>query len=147
MGSDWRRGSCLTEDMSKFNKAKREVKLAVFVSAHEGGFTGRQGKNSLDFQMVPASSCAVLSYLFVLLFVPCNISSPGRSPGACIAQKSSGEVCHLEEDKKFWGMRGSLLLGFVIAIYFWGHLFPTVIFWGPKLKVELTACPQHGLRW
>jgi len=39
----------LTEDVSKFNKAKREGKLALFVSAREGGFTGRQGKNSLDF--------------------------------------------------------------------------------------------------
>lgn len=39
----------MTEDVSKFNKAKWEVKLALFVSAHEEGFTGRQGKNSLDF--------------------------------------------------------------------------------------------------
>lgn len=72
----------MTEDMSKFDKAKQEGKLPLFVLAHEGGFTWRQGKNSLDFRVAPASSCGVLSYLVVVVFLPCNISSPGRNPGA-----------------------------------------------------------------
>lgn len=82
MVSDWRRGSCLTEDMSEFDRAKQEGKLLLFVLAHEGGFTWRQGKNSLDFRVAPARSCGVLSYLVGVIFLPCNVSSPGRNPGA-----------------------------------------------------------------
>lgn len=100
-GAWLKEGIYLTDDMSKFNKAKWEVKLTLFVSAHEGGFTGRQGKNSLDFSMVPASSWAVLSYLSVLIFMPWHIAPLAAAQGLAFLRRAQGRYTIWRKTKSF----------------------------------------------
>lgn len=84
MGPDWRIGSCLTEDVSKFYKGEQEIKLhCVCFRAVKGALHPGVGRIDVDFN-VPVSSCAIVGTCFMSSLFPlkgtvtCHVSKRQR---------------------------------------------------------------------
>lgn len=110
MVPDWRRGSCLTEDMSKFSEAKQEVKLVLFVLVHEGASQGGRRRIALIFRCQLA---AVPFSLTCLSSFSCLATSPLLAVTQGLASLEAFWVEVPSRGAECGGMHCLFLLGFV----------------------------------